>query len=153
VLTRRIVNLVSRSVGATQLGPVAREYGAKFSISEPEAYDELAVRELALVVFNGLILVVALGLTASSAAVFSSVGSDEGFKASLAILIGAATWAIAGLFLHLTRYYVVLSFGSRRVTARREENTVKSDGWPGASSDLDFVVQLAAAAVAIGLWG
>jgi hypothetical protein len=127
--------------------PAAQELIRKYSRPSPERDRQLD--ELTLVAMHGVFIVLATAALALLGWLASLVGvrSTATFATSYA---GVAGGLCTGLFLHLARYYDALirrARAERRIQMGGEAaEPTRALRWPRASSDVDFVVVLAASA-------
>jgi type III secretory pathway component EscS len=138
VLTRWIVTQVSR-IAPSPFSSDAQALISKYAPPKPEA--ERQFRELALVVAHSLPMIVVVAVWGLVAWIVSSGGqvSDQVVRVGWSLTVVL----IAGLVLHLIRYYDAL--GSK---ARGRVPDDPRHRWPRVSSDLDLLVQAAIGVVA-----
>jgi hypothetical protein len=139
-----VIRWTKRSLPPTPALDAAR---AKYGVDPVRGADDLAVRELALVVFCAVLLVSGLVVFALVAGLGSVAGSHAVYVAGGAGVTAVGTWCCVGLALHLSRYYGAIwaSFRHHAVAAGRR--------WPRRSADADFVLQaITAAVVAVAVW-
>jgi hypothetical protein len=132
VLTDWIFVQASR-VAPSPFSNETQELIKKYVPSRPE--EDRQFRELALVVGYSLLLPPAVGLWGLIGWLVS--GGYRPSEEFVRIGWGLIVVLLAGLGLHLIRYY------DARFKARRGGGTRSDPRWPRASTDLDFVVQIA----------
>jgi hypothetical protein len=112
------------------------------SYAPPDPAAERRFRELALLTGHALLLVPAAGLWG-----LRGWAASGGFRPSETVVRigwGALVVLLAGMGLHLIRYYDAM-IGKRRGRGAKRANL----SWPRASSDIDFVVQVALGVLAV----
>jgi hypothetical protein len=116
----------------------------RYAPPAPEA--ERQVREGTLLAMHAALVIPLVAAWGIAAWIASKVGGDSAsetvLRAGWALLVG---W-LAGMTLHLTRYYDAFICRRRcaqRSGADREASDVRAHRWPRRSSDADFLVGLA----------
>lgn len=140
VLTQWIVAQVSR-VAPSPFSREVDEFIERYAPPDPEG--DRQFRELALVIGHAVLMAPAVGLWGFVGWAVS--GNSRPSEAVVRIGWGAVVALLAGTGLHLIRYYDAM-IGSAR--GRRGRQRVEPS-WPRASSDLDFIVQIAIGALAV----
>jgi hypothetical protein len=141
VVTEWIVVQVRR-LAPSPFSTEAQELIEKYA--PPDAEADRQVDELALVAGHALLVIPALGLWALLGWVLS--GGHRPSDVFVRIGWGAVVVLLAGIGLHLIRYYDAL------IGKARGRGKARTDlRWPRVSGDLDFVVQCAVGLLAVVL--
>ena len=114
----------------------------RYAPADPEG--DRQFRELALVTGHAALVVPAVGLWGFVGWAVS--GGSRPSEAVVRIGWGAVVVLLAGVGLHLIRYYDAM-IGKARGRGRGRKRADPS--WPRASSDLDFLVQIALGILAV----
>jgi hypothetical protein len=139
VLTQWIVVQVSR-LAPSHFSTETQDLIKKYAPPDPET--DRQFRELVLVTGHALLVPPAAGLWGFVGWAVS--GGSRPSEAVVRIGWGALVVLLAGIGLHLIRYYDAI-IGKARGRGRKRADP----SWPRASSDLDFVVQIALGVLAV----
>jgi hypothetical protein len=117
----------------------------------PSAEADQELREFALFVGHGVLMVLVLAIWVVAGWVVSSVSSHTAFEVTLAVGTGVIAGLFAGAALHLVRYFVALMARRRERGARRVRDA-RASRWPRVSADRDFLLE-GAVALIVFLYG
>jgi hypothetical protein len=139
VVTQWIVDQVSR-LAPSPFSAKAQELIKSYAPPDPEA--DRQFRELALITAYALLMLPAAALWGLVG--WAASGGSRPSETIVRIGWGALVVLLAGMGLHLIRYYDAMIGKLRGRGTKRA-----SPSWPRASSDLDFLVQVALGVLAV----
>jgi hypothetical protein len=149
VLTDWIVVQASRLAPSPFSSEVEEVIGT-YAPPNPEADRQL--RELTLVCAHALLLIPVVGLWAFVAWVASAASGHEAFEHVVRIGWALTVGLLAGMGLHLLRYYDAYIGKVRNRRRSPTDPTERVARWPRLSTDIDFLL-LIAVSVAVAMIG